>query len=150
VLLVLFGNSCQVGNRSVVDLASEEEPCASASLHVAVNSKARVVGMTKSGSSGLDPSLTQVRRAAGVTDADHACRLQQAVVMESSSIAIVCALRFAAAGWWGSALQLGFASTFFTSGLELHISACCLPLLLSALNIAQCRAGPASLRVVVV
>jgi exosome complex RNA-binding protein Rrp42 (RNase PH superfamily) len=47
----------------VVDLASEEEPCASASLHVAVNSKARVVGMTKSGSSGLDPSLTQVRGA---------------------------------------------------------------------------------------
>eukprot|EP00882_Tetradesmus_deserticola_P005713 GHRQ01006015.1.p1 GENE.GHRQ01006015.1~~GHRQ01006015.1.p1 ORF type:complete len:283 (+),score=101.25 GHRQ01006015.1:153-1001(+) len=49
----------QVGNRSVVDLAAEEEPCASACLHVAVNSKARVVGMTKSGSSGLDPSLTQ-------------------------------------------------------------------------------------------
>jgi exosome complex RNA-binding protein Rrp42 (RNase PH superfamily) len=49
----------------VADLASEEEPCASASLHVAVNSKARVVGMTKSGSSGLDPSLTQVRHAGG-------------------------------------------------------------------------------------
>lgn len=53
----------QVGNRSVVDLASEEEPCAAASLHVAVNSKARVVGLTKSGSSGLDPSLTQVSLA---------------------------------------------------------------------------------------
>lgn len=55
----------QVGNRSVVDLASEEEPCAAASLHVAVNSKARVVGLTKSGSSGLDPSLTQVLTVAG-------------------------------------------------------------------------------------
>lgn len=44
----------------MVDLGSEEEPCATASLHVAVNKQARVVGMTKSGSSGMDPSLAQV------------------------------------------------------------------------------------------
>eukprot|EP00879_Flechtneria_rotunda_P014709 GHRR01015370.1.p1 GENE.GHRR01015370.1~~GHRR01015370.1.p1 ORF type:complete len:284 (+),score=64.02 GHRR01015370.1:281-1132(+) len=50
----------QVGNQSVVDLCAEEEPCAGASLRVAVNSQARIVGITKAGSSGLDPALLQV------------------------------------------------------------------------------------------
>ncbi|KAF8072975.1 EXOSC7 [Scenedesmus sp. PABB004] len=49
----------QVGARSVVDLSLEEEPCAAAALSVAVNSAARVVGVTKSGAGGLDPSLAQ-------------------------------------------------------------------------------------------
>eukprot|EP00878_Enallax_costatus_P003984 GHUV01004207.1.p1 GENE.GHUV01004207.1~~GHUV01004207.1.p1 ORF type:complete len:283 (+),score=74.05 GHUV01004207.1:155-1003(+) len=49
----------QVGTQSVVDLTCEEEPCAAAVLHVAVNQQARVVGITKSGSCGLDPSLAQ-------------------------------------------------------------------------------------------
>eukprot|EP00775_Hariotina_reticulata_P007955 gene7955-8153_t len=50
----------QVGNQCVVDLSSEEEPCASASLRVAVNSSGQVVGLTKGGSGGVDPSLALV------------------------------------------------------------------------------------------
>lgn len=53
--------STQVGSQSVVDLSSEEEPCATAALRIAVNAQAHIVGITKSGSGGLDPTLTLVR-----------------------------------------------------------------------------------------
>jgi hypothetical protein len=33
---------CQVGNRCVVDLSAEEEPCCSAALHIAVSGMAQV------------------------------------------------------------------------------------------------------------
>lgn len=49
----------QVGHQSVVDLSSEEEPCATAALRIAVNSGGRVMGISKAGSGGIDPTLTQ-------------------------------------------------------------------------------------------
>jgi exosome complex RNA-binding protein Rrp42 (RNase PH superfamily) len=51
----------QVGQQSVVDLSSEEEPCATATLRIAVNAVGRVMGISKAGSGGIDPTLTQVR-----------------------------------------------------------------------------------------
>lgn len=53
----------QVGHQSVVDLSSEEEPCATAALRIAVNAGGRVMGISKAGSGGIDPTLTQVRVA---------------------------------------------------------------------------------------
>jgi exosome complex RNA-binding protein Rrp42 (RNase PH superfamily) len=50
----------QVGQQSVVDLSSEEEPCATAALRIAVNAAGRVMGISKAGSGGIDPTLTQV------------------------------------------------------------------------------------------
>lgn len=78
LLLVL-----QVGQQSVVDLSSEEEPCATATLRIAVNAGGRVMGISKAGGGGIDPTLTQVRRgcrdAAGLQGAGprllHACGL---------------------------------------------------------------------------
>lgn len=51
----------QVGQQSVVDLSSEEEPCATATLRIAVNAVGRVMGISKAGGGGIDPTLTQVR-----------------------------------------------------------------------------------------
>lgn len=48
----------------MVDLSSEEEPCATAALRIAVNAKGRVMGVSKAGSGGLDPTHTQVREGA--------------------------------------------------------------------------------------
>lgn len=47
----------------MVDLSSEEEPCATAALRIAVNAGGRVMGISKAGSGGIDPTLTQVRVA---------------------------------------------------------------------------------------
>lgn len=57
----------QVGNRCVTDLSNEEEPCAAASLHVAVTADGRLAGVTKEGSKGINPSVLQVWRLAGGT-----------------------------------------------------------------------------------
>lgn len=43
-----------------MDLSSEEEPCATAALRIAVNAAGRVMGISKAGSGGIDPTLTQV------------------------------------------------------------------------------------------
>lgn len=59
----------QVGHQSVVDLSSEEEPCATAALRIAVNTAGRTMGISKAGSGGLDPTLTQVSLAACCADA---------------------------------------------------------------------------------
>lgn len=53
-----------MGQQSVVDLSSEEEPCATAALRIAVNAHGRVMGISKAGSGGIHPTLTQVRAAA--------------------------------------------------------------------------------------
>lgn len=49
----------QVGSQSVVDLSSEEEPCAAAALRIAVSAQGRIVGISKAGGGGVDPTLTQ-------------------------------------------------------------------------------------------
>jgi hypothetical protein len=43
----------QIGNRCVVDPTAEEEPCASACLHVAVTPAGRVAGSSKAGGGGI-------------------------------------------------------------------------------------------------
>ncbi len=53
----------QVGNRCVVDLSCEEEPCARSTLHVAAGPNGRVCGVTKDGQHGVNTSLMQVRGA---------------------------------------------------------------------------------------
>lgn len=57
----------QVGQQSVVDLSTEEEPCATAALRIAVNAAGRVMGISKAGSGGIDPTLTQVRSTQRLT-----------------------------------------------------------------------------------
>lgn len=44
----------------MVDLTSQEEPCAAATLHIGVTKDGRLAGYTKDGAGGLDPSLMQV------------------------------------------------------------------------------------------
>jgi hypothetical protein len=61
----------QVGQQSVVDLSSEEEPCATAALRIAVNAHGRVMGISKAGSGGIHPTLTQVRPAALTLSKGH-------------------------------------------------------------------------------
>lgn len=47
----------QIGSRCVADLSAEEEPCATACLHVAVDSKGRVSGSTKAGGGGIQHAV---------------------------------------------------------------------------------------------
>jgi exosome complex RNA-binding protein Rrp42 (RNase PH superfamily) len=47
----------QIGSRCVADLTAEEEPCASAVLHVAVGPQGRVAGSSKAGGGGIGQAV---------------------------------------------------------------------------------------------
>lgn len=49
----------QVGNKCIVDCSSPEESCVLGALQVAVGPKGQICGVTKAGSRGLHPAVTQ-------------------------------------------------------------------------------------------
>lgn len=52
----------QIGGVPVADLTEHEELCADSMLHVSVNARGRVCGITQRGASGITPATLQVHR----------------------------------------------------------------------------------------